>query len=223
MVTKKKTTSTKSTSESHSKAAKLADARKKAAALLTEWVDQEADVLLIVGPLKFFGVLVKSGEGPDNVGNFMFKSSFGVSALVFLVTFDEISVNTYPSLSPTIHLSHSLDISAGFVLTIVKGLQPKPEQIIEVHEQFHLWSKLQINVQVHVSDAFKSSIYRCSIKEASPQVFAFKVEEADILHLINVEQSSQIEVIRKDGNTTITLHNRSSNSYLLISDVLGNL
>ena len=90
-MTTKRSTTAKKVNASRSNAAKLVRARKKAKARMDQWVDEEQFVSLATAGVQFVGTLSRLGDDPNGYGDFLFKSAFGVSSLLFLLIFDQFS------------------------------------------------------------------------------------------------------------------------------------
>jgi hypothetical protein len=218
-VNKKTSSIQKSKTLARSDAAKLVYSRKKAMAILNEWADEQVDVELTSGsmPIQFVGHIVRLGANRAN-GDFMFKSPFGESAVIFLMIYDEIIVETIAS-RPTRVLLGMKKLDRGrMALSPLKHFSPTHEQIAAVCDQFRIWIKLEALLIVYFGDALRTTITRCSVSEPNPGVFFFKSSESVMIHMVRPRESGAIYVDRFPERTTIMLHNRKANSHFFAAD-----
>jgi len=201
------------------KAARLAYQRKKAETLLNKWVDEQLPIELTPGSLwvHFMGYLVRLNFD-SNLGDFMFKSAFGVSSLVFLLCYDEITVDELIPQKKQVILNMSKFPEDRLRLSAHEGFRPKAEQVQQVCDQFRVWVKLGSSLTVTIGDNMRVSASNCDIKEAGTDTFMLRDLQAKTIHVVFPSESDVIEVDRKESRTGIVLHNRNTNSYISVTD-----
>ncbi|MGA3334031.1 MAG: hypothetical protein ABSC62_07685 [Terracidiphilus sp.] len=193
---------------------------KKALALMVKWSDEASDVLLKQGRVNFLGKVVRFPSDTQDLGHFMFKTSFGVHATILLIGFDEVTVGGLPGLPPHITLIERDSKEPPITLSSIEGIRPNPSDIQRVIDQFRSWIKTRSMVQVAIGDGTRMSLNKCNVGELSGGMFTFFDEASHLTHLVSAKDSSTIELSVENGTTSIVLTNREANSYLTITDAV---
>lgn len=202
---------------------RIAKLRKQAKELLDKWADEHLPVTLVAARMHILGHLVHLGNEQFNEhGDYLFKTESGISALIYLLCFDEFSINEDLPNQITISMSLSRFPEDTTVLFAhLRGFRPTLEKVHEVNEQFRTWAKLGRLLGVGMGDYQRTTYSVCNMAEHNDSAFVLEEKNAKCLHIIIPELSDSIEIKRTEHSTAITLHRRGSGSMVTIFDVAG--
>ena len=121
---------------------KSEERRRRAIALLNDWSERHVPVELMAGSsgLKIMGYLVRLQMSPDS-DDFMFKTPFGIVAVLFTMICDDIHVDELLPNRPVVLLSRSRSPEDRFRLEANPSYAASTEQVEAVGDLFDAWIK----------------------------------------------------------------------------------
>jgi hypothetical protein len=166
--------------------------------------------------LKIMGYLVKMDLGSE-CGDFMFKTPFGIAALVFPLIHDNIRVGDELRLDqPAVFLSSFRFPDDRIRLEAQPRYGPSAEQIESVKQQFKSWIEDGTGVIVTTGDNMRMTMCFCEMTIAGEGSYMLTDRQARSIHVVFPKESGLIQVEQRDDRAEVTLHNRDTNSFISI-------
>lgn len=195
--------------------------RLKALALLSHWAKNGTPIELVAGSsgLKIMGHLVRfelGTETGEEHGDFIFKTPFGVAALVFTLIYDEIKVEELIPSAPVVFMSMSKFPDAKFRLTAHEGYRPTAEMLQAAREQFDSWVRDEIQLIVTIGDNMRVSASVCDVIAAGENAYMIRDSHSKTIHVVFLDESDAIEIDRRENGVEVTLRNRRTNSEIAV-------
>lgn len=199
------------------KSKKADEQRRRAIALLAEWSEKSSPVEFIAGRsgLKLMGYLVKLDLGSEE-GDFMFKTPFGIAAVVFPLIHDDIRVDEFLPKSPAVVLSKTRFPDDRIRIEAQPIFEPSTEQIEKVNQQFDLWIEDGGNLIVTTGDNMRMTLCVCEISKAGDDSYMLTDRQAKSIHVVFLKQSGIVDIAQRKDGVEVTLHNRHTNSFISI-------
>lgn len=197
--------------------AKSTRARKKAVVLLSEWADQMLDIELGSAGVQFIGTIHQLKIAPG-IDDFIFRSHFGVRAMISPIIYDDITFDKIPHRSTRLFLRNKRIGGREIVLSRAMTTRPSERQIEEVYDRFRLWIKLNAELCLTVGDSLRSRASICTISEPNAGAFFFTNLRAATIDTLAPQQSELIKITSSNDRTTIDMYNRTTNTFVSVTD-----
>jgi hypothetical protein len=204
----------KRTARKSKKAEKI---RSKAIAFLVDWSEKHVPVELVAGRsgLKIMGYLSKMQLDPSH-DDFIFKTPFGIMALVFPMIYDDVRVDELLLDKPVVFLSNPRFPDDGLRLEAHPSYAASTEQAKKAGEIFGIWIQEGAKVIVTIGDELRVSGCVCEMTKAGENSFVLTDRQAKAIHIVFPEESGIIEIEHRESGAEVTLYSRRSNSHITI-------
>lgn len=193
---------------------RLADqSRKEAKELLDQWAQQSLYVQLNYRPgdIRIVGKLICL-EG----GDYLFRFSSGISTRIFLLTYDEISVETRYADVPYISLRNS--DGDELTLSLLRKRPPTAEEFDTVYHQLRDWVRSEAPLIVHIGDDLRSTVMTCKVTESNSGIFSFRGVNVDLAHSVDPSQAGSFRIEHCYKWTQITAYTHNTNLFFSAAD-----
>lgn len=196
---------------------KADEQRRRGIALLTEWSEKGIPLQFVSGnsSLKVMGHLVRMQLSPDQ-DDFMFKTPFGIVATVFPLIYDDIHVDELLPSRPVVFLNMSGFPNDGLRLEAHPEYEPSAEMTKAAEDVFDSWINEGARLVVSTADIMRVSFSVCEMTKAGDGAFMLADRQAKAVHVLFPRRSGIIEIDQCETGAEVTLHNRSTNSYIAI-------
>ena len=148
--------------------------------------------------------------------DFIFKTPFGVMALVFPMIYEGIRVDELLPDKSVVFLSNPRFPDDGLRLEAHPSYAASTDQVKKVGELFSVWIEEGAKLIITIGDDLRVSACVCEMTKAGENSFVLTDRQAKAIHMVFPEESGVIEIEYREVEVEVTLHNHRSNSHITI-------